>query len=138
MSTVLCDSCLSLFDRSEPSGYHLEHHKSLDELKAAAQKRCKICTILCEMVATANETRAEASIRSGYSKPSFTSSASSYAFSLSFNVFPPPPEVLEYHDRYGIRFDKLAEFWVIPDANTVWPAHSVASYLSLMLHLACA
>jgi hypothetical protein len=108
-----------LFDRSEPSGFHLEHHKSLDELKAAAHKRCKICTIVCEMAATANETRAEASIRSGYSKPSFSSSASSDAFSLSLSIFPPPPEALERHNRYGIRFDKLAEFWVIPDANAV-------------------
>jgi hypothetical protein len=137
MSAVLCDSCLSLFSRSEPSGTDLEHHKSIDELKAAAQNNCKICTILCERVANGKDDRANASIRSGYSKPVLTDPASSNAFSLSFSVFPPIPEALASHDRYGIRFDNLAVFWVIPEADVVWSAYSTASCLSLMLHLAC-
>jgi hypothetical protein len=136
MSTILCDSCLLLFNGSEPSGADLEHHKSIHQLKAAAQKNCKICMILSERVANAKENRTNASIRSGYSKSFLTDQAPSDAFSLSFSVFPPTPEALAGHDRYGIRFDNLAVFWVIPEANVVWPAYSPSSYVQLILHLA--
>jgi hypothetical protein len=79
------------------------------------------------MVAIVKEARSDASITSGYSKLSLGLSSSSDIFSLSFSVFPPPSEALERHDRYGIRFDKLAEFWMIPDANAVLPAYPALS-----------
>ena|SRR2546423_11549278 len=118
MATVLCESCLSLFYRSESSGRDLPQHNSLDELKAASQKGCKICTIIHERVATAGQARSDAFVRAGYTKRPLSFSSADFS-SLSFSVFPPAPEEIERHDRYGIRFDKLVEFWVIPDADGV-------------------
>src|SRR5579862_6570792 len=95
MATVLCESCLSLFDRSEPSGRDLPHHGSLDELRAATRKCCKICMILYERVAFTGKTRSDASIRAGYTKEPFSFSSSADFFSLSFSLFPPAPEDIE-------------------------------------------
>src|SRR5947207_530756 len=119
MATVLCESCLSLFDRSEPSGCDLPHHSSLDELKAATRKCCKICMILYERIVFTGKTRSNASIRAGYTRAPFSFSSSAEFCSLSFSLFPPSPEDIERHNRYGIRFEKLAEFWVIRDADSV-------------------
>lgn len=129
MHTVLCEACLSLFDRSEPSGRDLEHHESLSKLKAAARHGCTICTMLCERVVIAEETRSDASTRSGYSKLSQDVPDFSQIFRLSFSVFPPPLEAIERYGRYGMRFDKLAEFWVIEDGRAVRPAHTFPSNL---------
>jgi hypothetical protein len=124
MATVLCESCLSLFNRSEPSGRDLPHHHSLDELRAATQKCCKICTILYERVVITGKTRSDVSIRAGYTKASLTFPSSAEFSGLSFSVFPPAPGDIERHDRYGIRYDKLAEFWVIRDADDVRLIHT--------------
>ena len=138
MSPVLCESCLSLFDRSKPSSRDLEHHRSLNELKAAAQDGCKVRTILCENVAIANETRPDASIRSGYSELSLDAFNLSHLFTLSFSIFPPTTEAGERYDRYGMRFDKLADFWVIEDGCALCSARHILPTRSLTLNVASA
>jgi hypothetical protein len=67
--------------------------------------------ILYERITFTGKTRSDAFIRAGYARAPFSFSSSAEFCSLSFSLFPPAPEDIERHDRYGIRFDKLAEFF---------------------------
>lgn len=89
--------------------------------------------ILYERVAFTEKTRSDASIRAGYTKEPFSFSSSADFFSLSFSLFPPAPKDIERRDRYGIRFEKSVEFWVIRDADGVRLAGAFSTYLSLIL-----